>query len=533
MWLYNAKIYTLDPQNQIATAVRIDKERIVELAFDEKITSKIAGEREAVDLQGMTILPGLCDAHIHLEHYALSLLKVDCEVSTKETCLRRVEARAQQCVSGEWILGHGWNHNDWESGFGNLSDLDAIAPHNPVYLTAKSLHAGWCNSAALRIANITDSTSDPEDGVIGKDAYGEPDGILYESAMELIEVCVPRPTHNEVRSAVETAQQKLWQMGITSAHDFDRRDCFIALQDLHTNRKLKLRVLKSIPLENLDEAIALGLKSGFGDDFLRIGSVKVFSDGALGPHTAAMWEPYEDNAQNRGMLFLDQEQLYEIAARAAAHGFSLAIHAIGDRANHEVLNAFERLAKERAGGGDRSGVNDLAQRIEHVQILHPDDLPRLAQLGVTASMQPIHATSDMYMADAYWGKRSALAYAFRSQIQQGARLVFGSDAPVESPNPFWGIHAAVTRRRQDGNPGEAGWYPEQRLHLMQALQTYTINPAELAGWGDRVGKLAPGYYADLIVLDQDPFQIPPQDLFKIKPLATMVGGEWVFSELEL
>jgi predicted amidohydrolase YtcJ len=260
--------------------------------------------------------------------------------------------------------------------------------------------------------------------------------------------------------------------------------------------------------------------------------VKVFSDGALGPHTAAMLEPYQDDAQNRGMLFMDQEALYEIAARAAAHGFPLAVHAIGDRANHEVLNAFERLAKDKAGDGDRFSANALAQRIEHVQILHPDDVPRLAQLGVSASMQPIHATSDMYMADAYWGERSALAYAFRSQIQQGARLVFGSDAPVESPNPFWGIHAAVTRRRQDGSPGDQGWYPEQRLTLEEALEAYTISPAELAGWGDRVGRLAPGYYADMIILDQDPFQIPPQELFQIKPLATMVAGEWVFSELE-
>jgi predicted amidohydrolase YtcJ len=532
MWLFNAKIYTLDTQNPNATAVRIDKERIVELVFDEKTTPKIAKEQEAVDLQGKTILPGLCDAHIHLEHYALSLMKVDCEVSTKEACLRRVAARVKQSAPGEWILGHGWNQNDWESGFGNLSDLDAIAPHNPVYLTAKSLHAGWSNSAALRIANISRTTSNPKDGVIGKDDHGDPDGILYERAMDLIEACIPNPTSAEVRSAIETAQRKLWQMGITSVHDFDRRDCFIALQDIHANHQLKLRVLKSIPVENLDEAIALGLRSGFGDDFLRIGGVKVFSDGALGPHTAAMLEPYQDDAQNRGMLFMDQEALYEIAARAAAHGFPLAVHAIGDRANHEVLNAFERLAKDKAGDGDRFSANALAQRIEHVQILHPDDVPRLAQLGVSASMQPIHATSDMYMADAYWGERSALAYAFRSQIQQGARLVFGSDAPVESPNPFWGIHAAVTRRRQDGSPGDQGWYPEQRLTLEEALEAYTIGPAELAGWGDRVGRLAPGYYADMIVLDQDPFQIPPQELFQIKPLATMVGGEWVFSELE-
>ncbi len=222
--------------------------------------------------------------------------------------------------------------------------------------------------------------------------------------------------------------------------------------------ELKLRVLKSIPFENLHHAIALGLRSGFGDDMLRIGSLKLFSDGALGPHTAAMLKPYEDDPHNTGLLMLDAEQLFELGQLAVRNGISLAIHAIGDRANHEVLNAYEQLRNLERSIQPLSKVQ-LRHRIEHVQVLHPDDVGRLSKLNVIASMQPIHATSDMVMADQFWGKRAALAYAWREQITHGAKLVFGSDAPVESPNPFWGIHAAVTRRRADGSPSSPWMVP--------------------------------------------------------------------------
>ena len=228
--------------------------------------------------------------------------------------------------------------------------------------------------------------------------------------------------------------------------------------------------------------------------------------------TAAMLEPYEDDPVNRGMLLIDAEELFEYGQSAAANGLPMAVHAIGDRANHEVLNAFEQLRKFESN----NGIRGLRHRIEHVQILHPQDQHRLAELGIIASMQPIHATSDMLMADAYWGQRAAHSYAWRTQLEQGAILAFGSDAPVESPNPFWGLHAAVTRRRADGTPGPAGWYPEQRLNILEALRGFTAGPAYTAGMENRLGKLTPDYLADLLVLDVNPFTCEPDTLKEIQ-----------------
>ncbi|MDZ4159267.1 MAG: amidohydrolase family protein, partial [Anaerolineaceae bacterium] len=305
---------------------------------------------------------------------------------------------------------------------------------------------------------------------------------------------------------------------------FDQRRCFTALQNLHASGELRLRVLKSIPLPDLEHAIALGLRSGFGDDFLRIGSVKIFSDGALGPLTAAMLHPYTNTQDKLGMLLLTTSQIYEIGCQAVANGFSLAVHAIGDRANREALEAFEQL---RAFELDQ-GLPAYRHRIEHVQLLHPDDLNRLARLNLIASVQPIHATSDMDMAKRHWGERAAFSYAYGALHKHGTLLTLGSDAPVESPNPFWGIHAAVTRCRRDGSPNLKGWYATQRLTLQDALYGYTVAPAITAGVQDRLGKIASDFHADLIVLASDPFDTPPQEIQHLRPQAVMVGGEWVW-----
>ncbi len=310
---------------------------------------------------------------------------------------------------------------------------------------------------------------------------------------------------------------------------FDRSDSFMALQQLHKQGKLKLRVLKNLPVELLDQAYELGLGTGFGDDWLRIGSVKAFMDGALGPHTAAMFQPYIGEEDNRGILNMDGEELFEYGRKAAEVGLAMTVHAIGDRANHEVLNAYEQLRNYEK----ENNLPALRHRIEHVQVVHPDDAARLGKMNIIASMQPIHATSDMLMADAFWGERSRLAYAMKTQLDHGARLALGSDAPVESPNPFWGLHAAVTRRRANGSPSADGWYPEQKLSMAEALEGYTIGPAYAANMENRLGRLAPGYLADLIVLDasQDPFTCNADDLLTMQSSATMVGGEWVYTSI--
>lgn len=523
--LTNARVYAFNGDLPPSSALLIQGERIVQIGETAQLLREVRNQAEEFDLEERVVLPGLVDSHIHLEHYALGLQRVDCETASKAECLRRVADRARQAEPGEWILGHGWNQNNWPEGYGTISDLDAVAPDNPVFLTAKSLHVAWVNSRASQIAGIAHDASLLANATIGRDQNGQFNGIVFENAISLLQEAIPAPSEEQLAEAIKLVQRDLWQKGLTGVHDFDRQRCFSALQLLHGRGLLRLRVLKSIPHEHLQLAAGLGLRSGFGDDFLRIGGLKLFTDGALGPRTAAMIRPYENEPDNRGMAFFDEEELFEIGKAALNAGLSLAVHAIGDRANHAVLNSFERLNDYQAG--KQTGPR-LPHRIEHVQIIHPEDAPRLSGLGVVASMQPIHATSDMLMAEKYWGERSRHAYGFKSQLDFGATLVFGSDAPVESPNPFWGVHAAVTRRRQDGEPGSQGWYPAQRLTVRQALQAYTHTPALISGTGDRLGKLAPGFLADLIVLDQDPFTCPADDLHLIKPVKTMVAGEWVY-----
>lgn len=540
--LYNAHIHTFDESQPKASAMLIAGGRIVAVGGKSALESLAYGKVEKQDMKGKTILPGLTDAHIHIQYYALSLGKIDCETKTKEECLSRVVERVKKAKPGEWILGHGWNQNEWFSspsgasspkgggqGEGNdwpsASELDLISPNNPVYLTAKSLHAAWANTSALNLAHVTMDTPDPKDGKIQRDENNRATGILLESAMQLVDGEIPEPTLDTIANAIETAQPILWKMGLTGIHDFDRRDSFMALQHLRSQGKLKLRVNKNIPVESVDHAFELGLRTGFGDDWLWIGSVKAFMDGALGPRTAAMFQPYENEPENKGILNMDGEELFEHCRRAADVGLSMTVHAIGDRANHEVLNAYEQLRKYEK----EKGLPHLRHRIEHVQILHPDDAPRLAQLNVVASMQPIHAPSDMFAADRFWGDRSALAYAWRTQLNHGASLAFGSDAPVESPNPFLGLHAAVTRQRADGSPSAEGWYPEQKLTLTEALSAYTLGAAYTANAEHRLGKLAEGYLADLIVLDQDIFSMRPNDLLTMNASATMINGEWVYT----
>lgn len=521
--LHNALIHTQNLAQPTASAILIDRERILAVGETNDLFNHYP-RAKGEDMHGRVIVPGLTDAHLHLQHYSLALQKIDCEVNTKEECLRRVEERIKKSKPGEWILGHGWNQNVW-GNWPHASELDSIAPNHPVYLTAKSLHAAWANTNALKLANITASTPDPHNGQIQRDASGNATGILLETAMEVAGKVIPEPTVEEIANAIEKAQPILWRMGLTGVHDFDRRDSFMALQQLHMLNKLKLRVLKNIPVELLDEAHALGLRGGFGDDMLRIGNVKVFMDGALGPHTAAMFQPYIGEENNRGILNMDGEELFEHGRKAAHVGLGMTVHAIGDRANHEVLNAYEQLRTYEK----ENHLPALRHRIEHVQVIHPDDAPRLAQLNVIASMQPLHATSDMLMADQFWGERSRLAYAMKTQLDFAAPLAFGSDAPVESPNPFWGLHAAVTRRRADGSPSTEGWYPEQKISIADAFAGYTLGAAYAAYMEDRIGRLASNHLADLIVLETDPFTCNPTELLTLESSATMIGGEWVYT----
>jgi predicted amidohydrolase YtcJ len=524
--IHNARIHTLNLKQPFATALAIDDGRVRAVGTDEEVLTRFS-QAEKYHAAGQTIIPGLTDAHIHLDDYALSLQKIDCETATREECLRRVAERVICTPPGEWIFGHGWNQNNWEEGYGSAGMLDEIAQQNPVYLIHKSLHSAWVNSYALHLVGINSQTPDPPGGHIGRLSSGEPDGILYESARIQIERAIPEPDLEQVVQALDTAIPRLWCMGLTGAHDFSSAKCFSALQILHQKHELKFRVVKSIPFENLTQAIELGIRTGFGDEMLRIGALKLFSDGALGPRTAAMFQPYEGEPGNQGLLLMDAGELFQQGQFAIKNGISLAIHAIGDRANHEVLEALSKLREFERTIPELSNTA-LRHRIEHVQVIQPEDIFRFAKLGIIASMQPIHATSDMMMAERFWGSRSAYAYAWRSQLSEGSRLAFGSDAPVESPNPFLGIHAAVTRKRRDGTPTD-GWHPEQCLSVEEAIRGFTTGAAYAAGMDEQLGVLAEGYLADLLVLNADPYKCQPDELMEIRPLATMVAGDWVYS----
>ena len=517
--LSNARIHTLDAAHPSARSIAIRDNRIVAVG-DESFMLRMMPHAQKIDLHNRCVIPGLIDAHLHAEWTALGLKNIDAEAPTLDELLRRVEERVKITPQGAWIRGHGWNQNVWGEAFPTKADLDRVAPEHPVYLTAKSGHAAWGNSLALKMAGITSSTPHPVGGEIVRESNGEPTGIFFEDAMELVSKLIPEPTAQQVADALRDALPLFQRVGLTGVHDFDGARALQAWQILKERGELNFRVSKTIPVALQEHAIALGLRSGFGDDRLRLNSVKSFADGALGPQTALMIDPYKGSTANRGISTLDKEEMFENVRKASAAGLSSTIHAIGDKANHDVLDVFAMVRKEENN-------THLRHRIEHVQLLHPDDFTRLGQLSIIASMQPIHATSDMLMADQYWGARSSGAYAWRTQLNAGAMLAFGSDSPVESFNPFLGIHAAVTRRRTDGSPAPDGWYPEQRLTVEEAVYGFTLGAAYASYEETRKGSLTPGKLADLIVLDRDIFTIDPMAIAETQVLATMIDGQLV------
>ncbi len=519
---HNAKIY--GPQPMAATAFSIDYGQIIALGSDADLLEGFTQATWVVNLRGKTVWPGLTDSHLHLRHLAQSLSMIDCETDSLQTCLDRISDRANCLPPDAWMRGHGWNQNRWDTGFGNANMLDQVCGGRPAYLTAKSLHAAWVNSKALTIAGINAKSPDPPNGIIQRGQNGQPTGILFEAGgMELVESIIPKPSLSELTTQFQEMIPRLWEVGLIGVHDFDGVDSWQVLQGLNLNGELGIRVCKMIPFDHLDTFIKKGYLTGYGDDRLNIGWVKLFSDGALGPQTAAMRASYE-GSDSRGTLLLTEDELIDIGIHASHHGIALSIHAIGDLANHIVLNAFQHLRYlER-----EKTLPHYRHRIEHVQIIDTQDLPRLAELDIIASVQPVHAPSDMEFADKFLGKRSKYSYAYRSLLSSGACLVLGSDAPVEPYNPFHGLHAAVTRRRLDGMPGDQGWQPVQRLSLQDSLSGFTQMPAETINRGGRLGKIAPHYKADFIILEHDPFLMDPHQLGTIKPEATFIDGKCVY-----
>lgn len=522
--LTNARIHTLERAAPTAEAVAVQGERIVAVG---RATAMPSGRR--IDLGGRALLPAFTDTHLHIMHWALGLDQIPLDgVPTLDETLRRVAERAAVTPPGQWLQGWGWNANIWPTGLPTREDLDHVAPNHPVVLTHKSGHMIWANSLALQTAGVTAATPNPPGGDIHRDAHGIPNGILTENANDLVEDAVPAADSAQRRAALGRAWPHFHRLGLVGGHEMGYADPLALWDDfsaLHAEGRLPWRISHYIHKHQLEAMIQRGMRSWDGDHVLRVGGLKIFMDGALGSQTADMLADYEGQPGNRGIVTTEVEELHALVFRAAEHGIACAIHAIGDAANHKVLNVFDQW---RAGPGKDS---PLRSRIEHVQVLAPTDVPRLAQLGVVASVQPIHATSDMDTVDKYWGQRGATAYAFCSLLSCGTRLTFGSDAPVETPDVMVGIHAAVTRQRADGRP-PGGWYPEQRLSVYEAVHGYTLGAAYVTGEESVKGSIAPGKLADLVVLDRNIFAIDPAEILSTQVDATMLGGEWVYGGVE-
>ena len=482
-----------------------------------------------IDLAGRTIVPGICDSHAHFLWWGIELTNADLNnTRSEQECIDILKAHTPSPEPGQWVLGRGWTHNLWDDPrFPSRDSLDAVYPDNPVFLSSKCGHVAWVNSKALALAGITDDTPDPEGGEIER-VNGRVTGILKELAMDPVADQRAERTDGQRRKALARAQEIAHGLGITSMQTPEDLATWEFMQKAHAENLLTMRLNFWIPVAHLDAMIDGASRHGLGDDRLRISAIKVFMDGSLGGRTALMYEPYENEPENTGVEVTSLEDIVDFTLRANAAGLSMAVHAIGDLAIGNVLTAYQRAAEAYGTEGDTRTNPVLRNRIEHLQIVHDQDWARIRNLKPIASIQPIHLCADRKPADQFWGSRARNAYAIRTAVDAGCLLVFGSDVPVESCNPFWGMYAAITRKSLDGNP-EGGWYPEQAISVQETLEAYTINPAIASGQQDRLGSLEPGKLADFVVLPHDPFAITPEELRDTLPLATYSEGKCVYA----
>ena len=476
-----------------------------------------------IDGNAKTVLPGLIDAHAHV--YDLGLLKANLDLigtPSLESAVRLIATYAGSKPHARWILGFGWNQVIWPvKEFPTAQNIDDVVDDRPVWLQRIDGHAGWANSAAMKIAGIEDGTPDPVGGKILRDENGHATGVLIDKAMALVGAKVPATDQAEMRDAILSAVRALLAEGITSVHDAGinlmNANVYLSLAD---SEQLDMRIYAMIGgAGSVLDAIGQPIRE-YGNDRLEIASVKIVADGTLGSRGAAMIEPYSDDDENRGLPFWTQNELDVKVAKANAMGFQVGVHAIGDLGNRQVLNAFEK-----SQDGEPSA---LRNRVEHAQIIALDDIPRFAELGVIASMQATHATSDKNMAEDRVGpERIRGGYAWRRLLDSGAVIANGSDFPVELSNPFHGLYAAVTRQGRDGQP-DGGWYADQAMTRAEALHSFTLAAAYAASQEKRLGSLEAGKWADFIVIDRDYFESPQAEIDDIRVLQTWIAGEVVF-----
>ncbi len=526
----HGRIYTNDPTQPWADAMAVRDGKIRCVGKIDYILLECGGNdpsAETIQLKGKFLMPGFNDAHVHLGSAAADMLSVQLNgVTTIEELQKRVADAVAHHKEGEWITGSGWDHTLWaDKKFPNKEQLDAVAPKNPVFLVHVSGHVAVANTLALQHGEIKDDTPNPPGGMIERDADGQATGMLEEdSAMSLVSARIPDLKSDQRRRGIQMVFADAAKNGVTSVQDNSDWSDYLVYVQLKEEGKLTLRITEWLPfMESMDHLLNLRAQGGTTDPWLKTGALKGFTDGALGSRTAAMLAPYSDQPSTSGILTNEPEKLRAMAIERDKAGFQINFHAIGDRANRVALDIFEAVAKT-------NGPRDRRDRIEHAQVIAPEDLPRFAQLKVIASMQPSHETTDMRWAGSRLGPdRAKGAYAWASLQKSGVRLAFGTDYPVEPINPMRGLYACVTREFPEGGPA-GGWQGQEKISLEDCIRAYTSGAAYAQFEEGKKGELKPGEYADFIVLSNDLTKIPPQQYTKTTVLLTVVGGRTVYEQ---
>jgi len=519
--------HILTDKSTPATALAVKGQRIIAVGDDATIAALSGPETQVVELKGSVVSPGFNDSHAHLYGLGKSLGQVDLMgTESAAAVVDLVRATHAELPAGTWLEGRGWDQNDWDlREYPTAAMLDTVSDKRPILLRRVDGHAAWVNSAALRAAGITAATDNPSGGEILRDLDGHPTGILIDNAVDLVRDIMPEVSPAEMERRVKLAVTHCWPQGVTGVHEAGVSWRRARLYErLAAAGELDLRLYgmyDDIPA-TLDSALARGPFFS-ADSLLTLRAIKLYGDGALGSRGALLLREYSDQSGYHGLAVTSVEHLREVTRRGAAAGFQLCTHAIGDAANRLVLDIYEEVLRE-------TSFQDARWRIEHAQILHPDDIPRFSDLGVIAAMQPTHCTSDMDWADERLGEdRLPGAYAWRSLVKSGARLCFGTDFPVERVDPLHGLYAARTRTHHDGTP-PWGWQPQEVLTGAEAHAFYTVGSAYAAFQESALGRIAPGFLADLTVLDGDPITCEPRDLLSMQVLHTVVNGELVYSK---
>jgi predicted amidohydrolase YtcJ len=529
--LVGGKVWTVDAAKPEAEAVAVWRDRIVKVGTEAEVKTLVGPHTKVIDLKGRRVVPGFYDSHVHLLGGGQSLAQVDLKDARDETEFgRRLKEFDDKLPRDRWIVGGNWDHDRAFGGqLPTATTVDKYVKNRPVFIRRYDGHMALANTAALNLAGVTADTKEVPGGVIFRLPDGRtPSGVLKDNAMSLVGRLVPEPDLGEIAEAVLAAQKHAAEVGVTSVQDMDgsgaetRRRHFRTLQRLARDGRLTCRVDLRWPITLHREVASVGAEANFGSDWVRVGGVKGFMDGSLGSSTAKMFAPYEGEPKNVGVYVTPPDTMRSLIRSSDAAGLNVCVHAIGDEANAILLDVFGEVAKA-------NGPRDRRFRIEHVQHLRPEDYPRFKALGVVASMQPYHVIDDGRWAEGRIGaKRCASSYAYRSLLDAGAKLAFGSDWPVAPLDPLPGIDAAVNRRTLDGkHPG--GWFPEQRITVAEAVEAYTLGSAYAAGQEADRGSLAAGKLADLVVLSRDIFDPAQRDkIGETKVELTVVGGKVVF-----